>query len=166
MEKDYLTLKRAPTSRPSGEWKDDDYDVLADGEIVGRIFNSGVSVSKAMDVDIGHRAPRTPQPDTRLRCDTRGRDSSIRKELAARMIFQAARMSFLLQGCSWRPSISQRTCLASYKSISASTQRPCVAARFIWRRNRASRGQGLRAPPLPRTAQRLRLGIAFSSDHA
>ena len=30
MEKDYLTLKRAPASRP--EWEDDDYDVLADGE--------------------------------------------------------------------------------------------------------------------------------------
>jgi hypothetical protein len=31
MEKNYLTLKRASASRPSGEWKDDDYDVLADG---------------------------------------------------------------------------------------------------------------------------------------
>jgi hypothetical protein len=25
-----LILKRASTSRPSGEWNDDDYDVLAD----------------------------------------------------------------------------------------------------------------------------------------
>jgi hypothetical protein len=38
MEKDYLTLKPASASRPSGEWNDDDYDVLADGEVVGRIF--------------------------------------------------------------------------------------------------------------------------------
>jgi hypothetical protein len=38
MEKDYLLLKRASASRPSGEWNDDDYDVLADGVIVGRIF--------------------------------------------------------------------------------------------------------------------------------
>ena len=29
MEKDYLILKRASASRPSGEWNDDDYDVLA-----------------------------------------------------------------------------------------------------------------------------------------
>ena len=29
METDYLILKRASTSRPSGEWNDDDYDVLA-----------------------------------------------------------------------------------------------------------------------------------------
>jgi hypothetical protein len=62
MEKDYLTLKRAPASRPSGEWKDDDYDVLADGEIVGRIFNSGVSVARPWmwTLDIGHHEHRSP----------------------------------------------------------------------------------------------------------
>ena len=36
MDKDYLILKRASTSRASGEWSDDDYDVLADGLVVGR----------------------------------------------------------------------------------------------------------------------------------
>jgi hypothetical protein len=36
-----LTLKRAATSRPSGQWKDEDYDVLADGKVVGRILESG-----------------------------------------------------------------------------------------------------------------------------
>jgi hypothetical protein len=30
-----LVLKRASASRPSGEWSDDDFDVLADGAIVG-----------------------------------------------------------------------------------------------------------------------------------
>jgi hypothetical protein len=43
MEKDYLVLKGASGSRPSGEWKDDDYDVLADGVVVGRIFNAAAS---------------------------------------------------------------------------------------------------------------------------
>ena len=43
MEKDYLILKRASVSRPSGQWDDEDYDVLADGEVVGRIFKAGVS---------------------------------------------------------------------------------------------------------------------------
>jgi hypothetical protein len=38
MEKDYLTLKRASASRPSGEWNDDDFDVLANGALVGRIL--------------------------------------------------------------------------------------------------------------------------------
>jgi hypothetical protein len=43
MQKDYLILKRASASRSSGEWKDDDYDVLADGVVVGRIFNAAAS---------------------------------------------------------------------------------------------------------------------------
>jgi hypothetical protein len=39
-----LILKRASASRPSGEWSDDDYDVLADGKVVvGRIFLSAKS---------------------------------------------------------------------------------------------------------------------------
>ena len=33
-----LILKHASASRPSGEWNDDDFDVLADGAVVGRIF--------------------------------------------------------------------------------------------------------------------------------
>ena len=33
-----LILKRASASRPSGEWNDDDFDVLADGAVVGRIL--------------------------------------------------------------------------------------------------------------------------------
>jgi len=33
-----LILERASASRLSGEWSDDDYDVLADGAVVGRIF--------------------------------------------------------------------------------------------------------------------------------
>jgi hypothetical protein len=33
-----LILKRASASRSSGEWSDVDYDVLADGVVVGRIF--------------------------------------------------------------------------------------------------------------------------------
>ena len=35
MEKDYLTLKRASISHRSGKERDDDYDVLADGVLVG-----------------------------------------------------------------------------------------------------------------------------------
>ena len=38
MEKDCLILKRASSSRPSGQWNEEDYDVLANGEVVGRIF--------------------------------------------------------------------------------------------------------------------------------
>jgi len=37
-EKGFLILKRASASRTSGQWKEDDYDVLADGVVVGRIY--------------------------------------------------------------------------------------------------------------------------------
>jgi hypothetical protein len=33
-----LILKRASASRSSGEWRDDDYDVLENGVVIGRIF--------------------------------------------------------------------------------------------------------------------------------
>jgi hypothetical protein len=33
-----LTLKRGKLSRSSGQWQDEDYDVLADGKVVGRIY--------------------------------------------------------------------------------------------------------------------------------
>jgi hypothetical protein len=33
-----LILKRASASRSSGQWSDDDYDVLENGVVVGRIF--------------------------------------------------------------------------------------------------------------------------------
>jgi hypothetical protein len=41
MEK--LILKRASDSRPSGDWNDDDYDVLSDGTVVGRILKAAAS---------------------------------------------------------------------------------------------------------------------------
>jgi len=33
-----LILKRASAIRSSGQWSDDDYDVLSEGEVVGRIY--------------------------------------------------------------------------------------------------------------------------------
>jgi hypothetical protein len=38
-----LILKRASASRPSGEWNDDDFDVLADGVVVGRIMRTAAA---------------------------------------------------------------------------------------------------------------------------
>jgi hypothetical protein len=38
-----LVLKRANASRPSGQWSDEDYDVLADGQVVGRILQENTS---------------------------------------------------------------------------------------------------------------------------
>ena len=36
-------LKRAKVWRPSGQWGDDDYDVLENGVVVGRIFTVPVA---------------------------------------------------------------------------------------------------------------------------
>jgi hypothetical protein len=63
MEKDYLTLKRASASRPSGEWNDDDFDVLADGAVVGRIFKvhaAPVGTPWMWTLAFGHHEARTP----------------------------------------------------------------------------------------------------------
>ena len=40
---DVLILKRASASRSSGHWSDDDFDVLANGVVVGRIFKANAA---------------------------------------------------------------------------------------------------------------------------
>jgi hypothetical protein len=40
---DVLILKRASASRSSGKWNDDDFEVLADGVVVGRIFKANAA---------------------------------------------------------------------------------------------------------------------------
>ena len=62
MEKDYLILKRASASRPSGEWSDDD-DVLTNGAVVVRIFRvhaAPVGSPWMWTLAFGHREDRTP----------------------------------------------------------------------------------------------------------
>ena len=58
-----LILKRASASRPSGEWNDDDYDMLADGAAVGRIFKvhaAPVGTPWMWTLAFGHHEDRTP----------------------------------------------------------------------------------------------------------
>ena len=43
MDKDRLLLKRAVASRSSGERNDDDFDVVADSVVVGRIFKANAA---------------------------------------------------------------------------------------------------------------------------
>ena len=40
---DQLVLKRASASRISGEWNDDDYDVLCEDAVVGRIMKAAAA---------------------------------------------------------------------------------------------------------------------------
>ena len=63
MEKDYLILKRASASRPSGNWNEDDFDVLASGEVVGRILKvhaASVGSPWMWTLALGHHEDRTP----------------------------------------------------------------------------------------------------------
>jgi hypothetical protein len=63
MEKDYLILKRASASRPSGEWNDDDYDVLCDGDVVGRILKVHAAPEGSLwmwTLAFGHHEDRAP----------------------------------------------------------------------------------------------------------
>jgi len=57
-----LILKRASASRPSGEWSDDDFDVLADGAVVGRIMKAAaapVGTPWMWILAFGHHEDRT-----------------------------------------------------------------------------------------------------------
>jgi hypothetical protein len=78
-----LILKRASASRSSGQWRDDDYDVLENGVVVGRISKEQVApqdrpwmwasghaagtVSRALPMAMNRRArrqwPRSPRAD-------------------------------------------------------------------------------------------------------
>ena len=53
----------ASAFRPSGEWNDDDYDVLCKGVVVGRIMQAGavpVGMSWMWSLAFGHHEDRTP----------------------------------------------------------------------------------------------------------
>jgi hypothetical protein len=63
MDKDYLILKRAAASRASGEWNHDDFDVLADGAVVGRILKvhaAPVGSPWMWTLMFGYHEDRTP----------------------------------------------------------------------------------------------------------
>jgi hypothetical protein len=67
MDKGYLILKHASASRSSGEWDDDDFDVLADGVVVGRIMETACRAGRpAVDADARLWAPRGPHAHARL----------------------------------------------------------------------------------------------------
>jgi hypothetical protein len=58
-----LLLKRASASRPSGEWNEDDCDVLAYGVVVGRILKvhaALVGTPWMWTLAFGHHEDRTP----------------------------------------------------------------------------------------------------------
>ena len=60
---DELIFKRASASCVSGEWSEDDYDVLADGVVVGRIMKAAaapVGQPCLWTLAYGHHEDRSP----------------------------------------------------------------------------------------------------------
>jgi len=58
-----LVLKRASASRVFGEWREDDYDVLADGAVVGRIMKAAaapVGTPWMWSLGYGYHEDRSP----------------------------------------------------------------------------------------------------------
>jgi hypothetical protein len=83
-ESNYLILKRASASRSSGEWNEDDYDVLADGAVVGRILKvHAAPAGTPWKWTLAFWHHEDPHADTGLRCDAHGRHAC--EELAAGM---------------------------------------------------------------------------------
>ena len=63
MTTERLLLKRAADSRSSGDWNDDDYDVLADGVVVSRIMKAAAKPEDASwlwTLAYGEHEDRTP----------------------------------------------------------------------------------------------------------
>jgi len=93
MDKDYLVLKRASASRLSGEWNDDDFDVLCDGVVVGRIMKAAavpVGMSWMWTLAFGHHEDRTP---THGYEPTRKAAMAARSQVAPYTDWSARRMS-------------------------------------------------------------------------
>jgi hypothetical protein len=60
-------VSKASASRPSGECNDDDFDVLADGAVVGRIMKAAAPpVATPWLWTLAFEASQGPQPDAQL----------------------------------------------------------------------------------------------------
>jgi hypothetical protein len=59
----HLLLKRSALRRPSGQWNGDDFDVLVNGDVVGRIFKANaapVGTPWMWTLAFGHHEDRKP----------------------------------------------------------------------------------------------------------
>ena len=83
-----LIFKRAAASRTSGEWREDDYDVVADGIVWPHHEARRCSGGNAVAMDAGLRAPRGTKADPRLRGHARGRNGGIREKLATGVVLR------------------------------------------------------------------------------
>ena len=79
-------ILKVSASRPSGEWNDDDYDVLCDGLVVGRIMKAAavpVGMSWMWTLGFGYHEDRTPMHG--YEPTREAAMAGVRQELAARV---------------------------------------------------------------------------------
>ena len=80
----HLLLKRAALSRPSGQWNDDDFDVLADAAVVGRIFKvNAAPVGHPWMWTLAFGYHRDRATNSWVCSNARGRHGCVCQELAA-----------------------------------------------------------------------------------
>jgi hypothetical protein len=80
-----LILKRASASQSSGQWRDDNYDVLEDGVVVGCIFTVPVAPpDRPWMWASGHSAATVKRAAHGYEVT---REAAQRKEVAARVTF-------------------------------------------------------------------------------
>src|SRR6516165_6326296 len=100
MDKDYLALKRASISRPSGEWNDDGFDVLCDGVVVGRIMKvaaAPVGEPWLWTLAFGQHEDRWPTHGYEPTREA----ASICEELAAGVTARARRADRQVESAAW-----------------------------------------------------------------
>jgi hypothetical protein len=127
-----LILKRASASRPSGEWNDDDFDVLANGEVVGRIFKANAaSVGSPWMWTLAFRLSPGSRAEPWVHGDARGRDGCICQELAAAMTAASRELKSLVRSSGFAGAIERLR-----------WPRCMPRARCLPRRTRSRSGQG------------------------
>src|SRR5262249_20367188 len=92
---------RPSASRPSGEWNDDDFDVLCDGVGGGRIMKARVTRRYAVALDARLWAAGRPHANAWLRADAPGCYGLVRQELAARVRWAGVRRGSVPAGFNW-----------------------------------------------------------------
>lgn len=132
-----MLLKRAATSRPSGKWNDDYYDVLADGVIVGRIEGGGSRYDPfiAGPTDMSYTTSKPTEP-----CTVCGSAANIPvREFGVGVIVDCARcgdfqISHVTADDLGLPfSDPKQLALASYaiRKMQASSKRPKLSREFF-----------------------------------
>jgi predicted nucleic acid-binding Zn ribbon protein len=127
-----VDAKGLPHSQARLEWNDDDFDVLADGEVVGRIMKANAAPGRkpaAMDSCLW--PSRGPHAHSRLCGNPRGCDGRVCQELAAAII--ATRTKRRRASRQWRRSIE----IERVHTLRNRRTAPKKPARISWLRRSA-----------------------------